>query len=151
MKRRAIKLVLVAMLVCVGIVTMVTQSYADVDPDTSVWTYDIYDNPTDVFNIGETVRIKANSKYYPYEIWVEDPYGTEIWSDTSYAELYTMDVNGITTSPGWWTVKASSTEARIAVAWYHVIPEMPLGVIGVLFACFAGLGIHKIRRVKASE
>ena len=150
-KGRTTKLILLVLLGCLAVVTIVSQSYA-VEPDNPmVWTLDVLDNPTEVFAIGDIVRIKAYSHYYPYDILVNDQNNVTVWSDTSNAADYTMDVPGITTALGWWNIQAGTTETHFAVAWYHVIPEMPLGVVGVLFACFAGLGVHKIRRTKAAK
>jgi hypothetical protein len=113
-----------------------------------VITYDIFDNPTDVFDLGDTVRIKAYSEMTPYNIYVMDPSNVTIWSDVSLTPNYSKDVATITTTLGWWHIKIGCESVPFAVAWYHVIPELPLGVLGALAACFAGLSIKKIRHRK---
>jgi len=147
MKIRAFRLVLIAMFAIFAVAMLAPRSYAN----PWVSTYDIYDNPTDVFEPGDIVRIKAYSNFVPYDIIVKDPNGVTIWNDTSSNKAYSKDVPGITTTLGWWSVQAGTAETHFAIAWYHVIPEIPLGVLAVLGTCFAGLAFHKIRITKTEK
>ena len=70
----------------------------------SIETYDTSDNPTTVFDLGDTVRIKAHSDTTPYYIFVEDPNGAVVFTDTSNTADYLRDVTGITTTLGWWNI-----------------------------------------------
>lgn len=88
--------------------------------------YDVDDNPTDCFMWGETLRIKAYSRYTPYEVVVNDPNNVTVWSDTSYAEFYMKDVTGITTKLGWWSIRVGTPETHFAVAWYWLGGEVSL-------------------------
>ncbi len=114
-----------------------------------VKTYDTGNTPTEVFDIGDTVRIKAYSYMTPYRIVVKDTDGVTIFTDISHTESYSRDVTGITTTLGWWTITLWGVyplhEIRYAVGWYHVIPEVPIGILAVTAACFAGLAFKRIQ------
>jgi hypothetical protein len=112
-----------------------------------VATYDTNDNPETQFNLGDTVRIKAYSHVTPYHIYVYKPDGTlKKTIGPINTASYLGDHNDITTDLGWWTLNVLDAQAHIGVGQYFVIPQVPLGVAGALTACFAGLGVKRLRR-----
>jgi len=112
-----------------------------------VATYDVNDNPQTQFNLGDTVRIKAYSHITPYYIYVYKPDGTPKKTiGPINTASYSGDHNDITTDIGWWTLNVLDTESHMGVGQYFVIPQVPLGVAGVLTACFAGLGVRQLPR-----
>lgn len=116
-----------------------------------VYTYDgIPTQICDTFDIGSNIGIIAYSVNTPYNIKVYDPDGGDpVWTDTSDQPLYDSGlVGGLTNKLGEWRVEAGPASSGFAVALYHVIPGMPLGVMAVLSACFAGLGTKRLLRRK---
>jgi hypothetical protein len=110
----------------------------------SVATYDATTGALkEVFEIGEDVNITAYSESTPYEIIVKDSDGMTRFTDESDTPRYSKIISGITDKLGWWEVIAGSESTYYASAWYKVVPETPLGVIAILFACFASLGIRR--------
>lgn len=111
-----------------------------------VATFDTNDDPKTQFMPGETVRIKAYSHSTPYYIYVYKP-------DASLAKTigpinndqYSGDHNDISTILGWWTIHCIDASTHMGVGQYEVIPVAPLGTLGILGACFAGLGIKSLR------
>jgi hypothetical protein len=125
-------------------ITLAPNVYADGNPWVATFKED--GTPSDVFDIGEKVNITAYSASTPYDIIVKDSDGVTRYTDTSSTPRYSKVISGITDKLGWWEVKAGSAATFYASAWYKVIPEVPLGVVAVLTACFAGLGVKQLRR-----
>jgi len=94
-------------------------------------TYDTSDNPTHVFDLGDTVRIKAHSDTTPYYIFVEDPNGVVVFADTSNTTDYSQDVPGITTTPGWWNITLV-TQQRSCESYILTVDDlyMDFGYVG---------------------
>lgn len=112
-----------------------------------VATYDVSDNPETQFVPGETVRIKAYSHSTPYYIYVYDPSDTLVKSIGPIGTVsYSDDHDDITTDEGWWTLRVEDAEAHFGTGQYLVVPVTPLGVATALSACFAGLGVRRLRR-----
>jgi hypothetical protein len=140
------KLILVsslALFIVLAFTTLAPNVYADGNPWVATFKED--GTPSDVFDIGEKVNITAYSASVPYDIIVKDSDGVTRYTDTSSTPRYSKIISGITDKLGWWEVTAGSAETYYASAWYKVIPEVPLGVVAVLTACFAGLGVKRLR------
>jgi len=103
--------------------------------------------PTDTFSMGEKVRIIAySSNPCPYEIVVTDSDGVVRFTDTSDVPNYENVVPGITDKPGWWEVKAGTVSTYYGIAFYNVIPEVPLGTLAAVVACFSALGVTVMQK-----
>jgi hypothetical protein len=103
-----------------------------------VATYDTSGNPQTLFELGDTVRIKAYSHATPYYIYVIKPDGAlKKTIGPINTPSYSGDHGDITTDLGWWTLNVFDKEAHMGVGQYHVIPEAALGTIGALSAAFA--------------
>jgi len=146
----AMRKLVLASLVLLGVLIFII-SAPNVHAEENPWvaTYDTNNNPQTLFNQGDTVRIKAYSHITPYYIYVYKP-------DASLKKTigpintasYSGDHNDITTDLGWWTLNVLDAQSHIGVGQYQVIPEVPLGVATALTACFAGLGVRRLRRTK---
>lgn len=120
----------------------------------SVGMYDpVYEGvERDTFNIGEDVRIIAESIDKPITITVLDPYGVVVHSETHDDYIYDDTVGGITEIAGVYTVEAASPADEVrenyACAYFKTIPEIPLGTIGVAATMLLGLGFYGLVRRK---
>lgn len=106
---------------------------------------------TDTFNLNEPIKIVTYSKLgadESYEIKIYKPNNpTPVFTHTSTESLHTIGpTTEYTDTLGEWTVEAGTTATGFAVGLYYVIPGMPLGVVAVLSACFAGLGTNRLLR-----
>lgn len=94
-------------------------------PSPWVKTYDTSDNPTTVFDLGDIVRIKAYSDITPYYIYVEDPTGITVFTDTSNTASYSKDVTGITTTLGAWNITLVAQQLLCGVSILAVADLCP--------------------------
>lgn len=103
--------------------------------------------PTDIFAMGEKVRITAySSNPCPYEIIIIDSEGEVRFTDTSDLPNYDRVWSGITDKNGWWEVKAGEASTHYATGFYHVVPESPFGTLSIVITCFAALGMILFRK-----
>jgi hypothetical protein len=130
-------------------IMLAPNAHAELQGNPWVATYDTNDNPETQFALGETVRIKAFSHVTPYYIYVYEPDATlKMTIGPINTTSYSGDYGNITTNEGWWTLFILDTSAHYGVGQYFVIPVTPLGVATALSACFAGLGVRRLRRTK---
>jgi len=122
---------------------------AQVQASPSVATYDTSDNPQNEFGLGDTVRIKAYSAANSYNLFIFDSDGDlnkTIGPITTH--VYLDDHTDITGKLGTWTIFLLDSEWSFRVGQYHVIPVVPLGTLGIIGICFAGLSLAKVRQKK---
>ena len=113
-----------------------------------VWIYDKDGNPRDEFALGEGVRIVVYDSAY-FTLKVYDPDGDMRFFDISAPGLYDTGVRyDLTDKIGPWVIEVRDTRCKFAVAMYNTIPEAAFGILGVLAACFTGLGLKSIRAKK---
>jgi len=114
-----------------------------------VWLYDKDGNPRDEFALGEGVRIVAFDSAIPYTVKVFDPDGDlrKFWlvSTNNFDSGVLYD---ITDELGPWVVEVRDKRCKFAVAMYNTIPEAAFGILGVLAACFTGLGLKSLKAKK---
>lgn len=141
--RRLLSLTLFLLPVAVVTLTFIPYGYAN----PNVYTAKEDGTITDTFAMGEKVRIIAySSNPCPYEVVVTDSDGVVRFTDTSNVPNYDKVVTGITDKPGWWEVKAGTTFTHYGIALYNVIPEVPLGTLAAVAACFSALGLTVMQK-----
>ena len=141
------KLILLSLAFVVVLAVVILAPNVKAEGNPWVATYDTNDNPQTQFNIGDTVRIKAYSHIVPYYIYVYKPDGTlKKTIGPINTASYSGDHNDITTDYGWWTLTVIDASAHYGTGQYFAIPEGPLGVATAVTACFAGLGVKRLRR-----
>ena len=143
--------------------TLLPLARAEEQQDPYVWIEDLDDDTEDYFESpGETVRIWTYSSSVPYTVTIyrTDPgqsYGTGkpppgvTWYRV---ESYVVSVRGwqhydfSNTVPGgtWWKAEISGASGT-----FFVIPEVPLGIIVALVACFASLGVRRLRSIRGVQ
>lgn len=125
--------------------TLIASTDAEENP--MIWIYNEDGDASDTFNIGDKVGIKACSATTPYHIYVYDPDGDERKHWQTWAEDFDSGLlTDVSDELGWWEVKAGTGRTHFATGYYQVIPEVLFGTLAALGACFAGLGITRIRR-----
>jgi hypothetical protein len=111
--------------------------------------------PQSTFNLNELVNITAYSAY-DYAILVLRPDSTSFMIYNTTAGPTTLFTGGATYTAvrsdlsnelGTWDLVLGDTHVDFVVAYVHVIPFAPLGVVGILGACFVGAGL-KLRKRK---
>jgi len=129
-------------------IAMVTLTFIPIGyANPNVYTAKEDGTPADTFEMGEKVRIIAySSNPCPYDIIVTDSEGLVRFTDTSYVPNYDEVVPGITDKLGWWEVKAGTVSTRYGTAFYNVIPEVPLGTLAAVVACFSAFGITLMQK-----
>lgn len=116
---------------------------------TAPWihTYDTSDIPRQSFNLGDTVRVKSYADVQYYIIVVE-PGNLPgfLIGPISGGSVSTLDRSDLSNVGGDWHLALLDTTAEFSIGYFHVIPFAPLGVVGILGACFlvAGLKLRKI-------
>lgn len=113
---------------------------------------------TDIFLIGEKVRVIANSQIAIVEVTVTDPDGIIRFTENVYTLYYDKTIDGITDKVGTWTVtvienrliqpktgtspeiQASSSKNYSTIS-IHAVPETPLGTITTIVMLAAAIGI----------
>jgi hypothetical protein len=117
---------------------------------TAPWilTYDTSDNLQQSFNLGEAVRVKsyADVQYYIIVVKPGNLPGFSI-GPISGGSVYTDDRSDLSNVAGDWHLVLFDTTAEFAIGYFHVIPFAPLGVVGILGACFLVAGL-KLRKKK---
>ena len=118
-----------------------------------VWVEDEQGNIRDLFHVGEKLRIVgydgSGSQANPYKVtlyYSSDNGATwqEEWSSLCYQPDFDSGLlSDATDKLGRWKVQLKNYECKYAVGMYNVIPEV--GILGALGACFAGLGIKRLR------
>jgi len=93
-----------------------------------------------------TVGIKTYSAVGPYDVILEKPDGTNITLATGVTAGVWHSFTYTCYQTGWWKAKAGSATIPFAIGSFLVIFEVPLGVLIALTACFAGLGVKRLRR-----
>jgi len=126
-----------------------------------VWIDDPDDETNDYFEYpGETVWIWSYSSKVPYTVtvWRTPPgqsYSTYVEPTilvTSYDVYDTgwhKEVLTGLTFPGttWWKAEIGLT----AKGTFFVIPEVPLGIVAALVACFASLGVRRLQLIRGAQ
>jgi hypothetical protein len=144
--RSKLTFIVIALLVAVlcGSVVMLGQA-----EEISVGLYDpVWEGVRrDSFNIGERIRVIAESTDKPITVIIKDPYGNVVHYEVWYGYKYNKVLSGMTRIAGYYSVEASSPmkgtiRRNYACVWYRIIPEIPLGTIGVAATMFAVLGFY---------
>jgi hypothetical protein len=158
MKSRKLLIPLVFTLLVAILYLAALVPYARADPP-FVYTDDLNDDTDDYFESpGETVRIKSYAGFAPYEIRIfkSDPdqsYPGPYTGPWTYVTTITVTTTGWVDSDfiyneepkTWWKAQIYKDGVPYEYATYFVIPQVPLGVATILTACFAGLGLNKLR------
>jgi len=151
------KLAYLALLVIVGAIalSLAQSALADTVPPT-LHTYNaVTGAPQSTFSLNELVNITGYADY-DYVILVLRPDSTNfmIYNTTAGptslftgGATYTAIRSDLSTELGTWDLVLGDTRLEITVAYVHVIPFAPLGVVGILGACFVGAGL-KLRKRK---
>ena len=145
MEKKHATLLFLLVLWTLAAATLIASTDAEENP--VIWIYNEDGDVSDSFNIGDKVGIKACSATTPYDIYVYDPDGDERYHwQTGLEDWDSGLLTDISDELGWWEVKAGTTETHFATGYYQVIPEVLFGTLAAVGACFAGLGIIRIRR-----
>jgi hypothetical protein len=117
-------------------------------------TYDsVSGNPKSTFNLNEAVNLTAySSDIQDYYIVVVKPDLTStfigpITHGTTYSALHSTDLSD---QVGVWYLIVGNFHAGFAVGYFQVVPFAPLGVVGVLAACFIGTGLKLRKKDKST-
>ena len=148
-KGKIIPLVILALFT---ITIMVQISYANTDENPIIHILDDEtDMETDRFEkCPVDIVIETKSYNEAYDVLLEK------WDGSNWVLVETLDTDVpadgewhefeyTCTETGDWQVKAGKASTHFSIQQFFVIPEAPLGVITILAACFAGLGVRRIR------
>jgi hypothetical protein len=142
----------VLMLIAVSLIyaSMIAKTRAN--PSATIETTDAYGVTRTMFNLGEKIHIKAHSDSTPYTVSLYDPGYNLIHSwPASSPDFDSGELDDATNIVGEWHVWADNkiappVEFWMSVSSYHVIQEAAtFGVLGIVAACFAALGIKAVR------
>jgi len=118
----------------------------------SVGIYDTTGLLRETFNVGEDIRIIADSSDMPITITVRDPDDVVVYTESYEGYKYDKILSGLTGKLGWYTVEATSSidtvRRNYSCTYFNVVPEIPLGTIGAAAATFLGLGFYGLVRRK---
>lgn len=146
------KKIYVAVLICVifaAIVAVGTRPYAsasdDADPIVEIWD-STFTNETDYFTTCPvTVGIKTYSSIGPYNVILVKPDGTNFTLATGVTAGVWHNFTYTCDQTGYWQAEAGSATIPFAIGTFLVIPQVPLGAITALAACFTGFGVKQIQ------
>lgn len=140
------KLLLIIPFVALAILLTMSKVYAPTTPTATygvVWTTDGAGNAKVMFDITDTIYIH----------WAADgSVNIEIKSETkTYGPYYESANSGVMdftpSEVGFHTVSCTGANVvEFAVGKFFVVPDLPLGTLMGLVACFAGFGIMKLRK-----
>jgi hypothetical protein len=115
----------------------------------AVATYDaLTGNPKSTFALNEDVNVTAYAPGPdPYYIIVLTPSNKAgvlgpFAGGTTHSEIQDTDLSNQT---GIWYLLVGNFKVGLGVGYFNVIPFAPVGVVGVLAACFVGAGL-KLRK-----
>jgi len=124
----------------------------EINPWVSTWDATNANLPRDVFNTGESVRVKAynDPTKGAYDIILRYPNGSATTIASGLTGYHEAVYPAATMTPalGGYTLFAGSASVGYATALYTVIPEVIFGVLGTFAACFAGFGLKSLRAKK---
>lgn len=139
-----------------ALILSTVQAQADPLPDSGwlpyIRIYDENGNLRKEFVKGETIRIVT---YFPspiYKVYIIDPDGQvrydrtvkTQWGSPDFGKFDSGLLEDMTDKIGSWKVVAGVL-ISYKIRTYHVIAVAPLGIIGMLAACFTGLGLKSFR------
>jgi hypothetical protein len=150
------KLAFLTLSVIVGAIALSLAQFvlASRSGDPTLHTYNaVTGAPQSTFNLNSLVNITAYSPC-DYAILVLRPdstsftiYNTTVGPTTLFTggATYSALRSDLSTELGTWDLVLGDTHVDFVVAYIHVIPFAPLGVVGILGACFVGAGL-KLRK-----
>jgi hypothetical protein len=132
---------LIVMLGLLALMVAINVAHAATAKVASVWTTDIYNNPTQDFQLGQTVRIHWSADG-TVDIYAGKDGVQESWSpliDEPNSGTYDF-IPDLGTGVYWINVTGAPSYV-IAYGTIYVVPDIPIGAITATVACFAAFGL----------
>jgi hypothetical protein len=154
MMKKIVPFMLLALILAsyAALVTSV-RAYDETNPPPTnpyVWAEDQNGNMKDVFQLGESLIVRAYSAGTPYTVKLFDPDGVLVLDSVSANIWFSSGIlDNATNKLGKWDLLVNDSHQKYAVGEYDVIPQAAFGVIGLLGACLAGFGLKSIMARKA--